>query len=283
MSWRFENETQATTSSKGTTANNSLYSNDRASASNPGSRLSVDRPQRGPYPTGSINQPQRSVIYKKKGKGCTYCTKYSIFLSNVFIFLVGVSILSVGLWAKTNLRKDKLTSFQDPVILTVIVLGSFIGGSALFGCCGAWLESRFLLTLFLVVLVLLLIAQLGVGIGSYVERSRIPTELDKLWDKASDNLRNYTQFEFSCCGFFNSTDREILPCPIVDNDKHEMVYSSCSTELSGTLSFVLHVLEITSIVIASILLFAIFTTSILMCILRQPSKGEYQAVATDSF
>jgi len=227
------------------------------------------------YRMGSINHAA-PTMYKKTSNTCTKCTKYTIALCSVAIFLFGVVLLSVGLWAYEHYSATRLVSFQKPILISVIVLGGLVTATSLLGCCGAFTETRLILIVFSILLGLLVIAQLSLGVGSAVISTKVPEEADKIWDNIDNVTRNWTQRTWDCCGFLNFTDDPVLPCPNVTN------LTPCYPALKQTLSLIVATVEIGSFIIGSIEGVVVIITAILLCLLCRPSGPEYQLLSGSS-
>jgi len=144
------------------------------------------------------------------------CAKYFLFFSNIIIFILSWIILALGIWALVNRNSflDLLDQgnvsvpiYESAVVLFLIVACVAILVSCL-GCCGAYKEIKWMLTVyFVVVLGLLVLIVVGTIIG-------MTQGLDKLKDPFLDTLSNYdesrqtvveltwdqTQTDFHCCG-----------------------------------------------------------------------------------
>jgi len=144
------------------------------------------------------------------------CAKYFLFLSNILIFILSWIILALGIWALVNRNSFldllgqadvSVSIYESAVILFLIVACVAILVSCL-GCCGAYKEIKWMLTVyFVVVLGLLVLILTGTIIG-------MTQGLDKLKDPFLDTLANYdesrqtiveltwdqTQSDFHCCG-----------------------------------------------------------------------------------
>jgi len=223
---------------------------------------------------GSINS-NNGVNYKKADHHCTKCINYSILLCSLAIFLFGVILLAVGVWAHTHYSATKLVSFQDPILISVIVLGSLVTLTSLLGCCGAWTNARVILVLFAFFLGLLVLAQLSLGVGSAVISNKVPSEADKIWDDIDNITKEWTQKNWQCCGFLNITDNPILPCPNVTN------ITACYPALKQTLALLVETVEIGSFVIGSIEGTVVIITIVLICIVtRSKNEPEYIRLTT---
>jgi len=135
--------------------------------------------------------------------------KYLLLIINILFFILGIAVLAVGAYTQT-VSSNSLGSFynvQYPI--GFIVLGSIVAVFSFFGCCGAWKESKILLSIYAVVMGLLLVAQIAVV--SY-GASQGEQYFSDVWGKLSDNDKNIFQNQSNCCGFNDVFDRPGSEC-----------------------------------------------------------------------
>uniref|UniRef100_A0A672GD25 Tetraspanin n=1 Tax=Salarias fasciatus TaxID=181472 RepID=A0A672GD25_SALFA len=162
---------------------------------------------------------------------CSSFLKVIMFIFNGIIFLAGVAILAVGIWAKVDSSSlmnilstgnaelpDKV--FQmDYVSYVFIAVGSVLLIMGFLGCCGAITESKcMLLTFFSIVLIIFLVEVAG-AIVLFVFSDLADTLLMEVEGQVradiTDNygsnkdvteVWNSTMNAFQCCGYRNYTD-----------------------------------------------------------------------------
>jgi len=144
--------------------------------------------------------------------GFPKCLKYLFFVINIIFFILGIAVLGVGSYTQTvgNGTLGNIYTVQYPI--GFIVLGAIVAVFAFFGCCGAWKESRILLSIYAVVVGLLLIAQIAVVAYAATQGADAPY-FTQAWDDTNNQTKNATQIAFNCCGFSDPTDRPVEPCP----------------------------------------------------------------------
>lgn len=161
--------------------------------------------------------------------------KFILFVSNFIIFILGVTLIGIGVWVATNLSKFlellKLAEEKVPTISDLNV-GSYVNAPyfiiavaaivtiiSFVGCLGALKENKCLLgTFFILILVMFIMMVVGAVLlytGHLMETVRVPLSdaLDQ-YDDASDNQGdksfkeawNVVQEELQCCGVDNVTD-----------------------------------------------------------------------------
>ncbi|KAL1786925.1 CD82 antigen [Sigmodon hispidus] len=183
------------------------------------------------------------------GAACIKITKYFLFLFNLLFFILGAVILGFGVWilADKNSFISVLQTSSNSVqigayvFISVGAITMFLG---LLGCVGAVNEVRCLLGLYFVFLLLILIAQVTVGVLFYFNAGKLKQEVG---ERVLNIIRNYTvnasssheeslqevwdyvQAQVKCCGwdsFYNWTENlEIQNSP-------EPLYP-CSCEITG--------------------------------------------------
>ena len=125
-------------------------------------------------------------------------------LVNVLFLLAGAGLIAVGAYVvATNggVLSDELSN-TTPLAILVMSLGGFIFVISFIGCCGAARESRCLLNTYSIILILLLAAQIGIGVYAFVHRGRVDEDLtQQAWRKIDLAARNKIEDDFKCCGW----------------------------------------------------------------------------------
>jgi hypothetical protein len=161
--------------------------------------------------------------------------KLVLFVVNVVFWLTGVFLLGVGIWSLTDANFQRIWSgLADSTLASripnvqaiaflIIAMGvaMFVFGFA--GCCGAFNESRCLLSIYILLMGFVMIAELAVAIVVFVFRSKMPDALQKSltegvrelitgWPDKNDAKAPFNQFflpfqyDVGCCGSNNYTD-----------------------------------------------------------------------------
>jgi len=150
------------------------------------------------------------------------CVKYLLFVTNLLIFILACVILGLGIWVLVDQPSfvdllDKLPNGESiPIYSSAVILFIIVAVSAIiisfFGCCGAYKESKCMLTAyFLMVLTLLVLITVGAVVGlTQVVGNLKENFIDSLakYDKNSNNnvikeivaIWDEVQQENSCCG-----------------------------------------------------------------------------------
>lgn len=191
--------------------------------------------------------------------GCMKVTKYFLFLFNLLFFILGAVILGFGIWILVD-KSSFIAVLQSSS--HSINVGSYIliaiGGITMImgflGCVGAVNEIRCLLGLYFTFLLLILIAQVAVGVFIYFQREALKNEMSTIIDDLivkynpnddensnAENTWDYIQYNLKCCGWksyqnwtknenvANHTDN--FPCSCVQNITNP--YGFCNTTVSN--------------------------------------------------
>lgn len=125
-------------------------------------------------------------------------------------------MIGVGAWAAINGSSyDQLTSSDvRNAAIAMVCLGCFVLLISLFGCLGALRENTCLLKTYFATVLVLLIAQIVVGILAYVYRNKVRDMVSDNWnrlyqnstDRSLQDAVNQMQSSFQCCGLNNYTE-----------------------------------------------------------------------------
>jgi len=164
--------------------------------------------------------------------------KFSLIFFNIIFFLLGIAILAVGIYVLVD---PKFKHFENIASLNVVDIAakngvnlSYIGycgiafcvfgGIMIFisflGCCGSLKEVRCLLCLYGFVLLLILIAEIGVGIFAGVYSGKLkellaPQLQRNIQSEYMGDYQNKTiasigwdaiMLNFECCGVYSYVD-----------------------------------------------------------------------------
>lgn len=147
--------------------------------------------------------------------------KYLLFGFNVVFWLIGCTLIAIGIWAVTEKSSisniNQLTnSVFDPVLL-LLVAGCIIFVIGFFGCVGALRENTVMLILymiFLVIVFLLLVAAaiLAFACKDWLKDAILKSSVQDIIPKYRDdpdlqNLIDWVQRDWlKCCGMSNMDD-----------------------------------------------------------------------------
>ncbi|XP_053441525.1 tetraspanin-8 [Nycticebus coucang] len=151
--------------------------------------------------------------------GVSGCIKYSMFIFNFLFWVCGILILAIGIWVRVSKDGQEIlnsadSSFNPYVAVNILIaVGSIIMVLGFLGCCGAVKESRCMLLLFFIGLLLILLLQVVAGILGATFKTESDHLLNetlyenvKLLSATDENAKAFQQAlaefqeEFKCCG-----------------------------------------------------------------------------------
>jgi len=168
--------------------------------------------------------------------------KYTLFATNLLIFILGLAVLGLGIWVVVDSPSffgilddatavcdgdktceegmESSISLYSSASYILIVMSALIVIIAFFGCCGAYKENKCMLgTYFTIILALFIAMVVGavLGYSGNLEKnikSPLLKALNEYDDKPGDNqakaalktVWNEVQKELKCCGVNNVSD-----------------------------------------------------------------------------
>lgn len=226
--------------------------------------------------------------------GCYLCIKYLVFAFNFVFWLLGCGLLAVGLWAKYspetlktagdkaqnavfNKFFDEMTDSNQMIIYFIIALGAIIMVIGFLGCCGAIKESKFLLGMFFVFLLIIFTALLALGIYIVVHKDKVKEHIgrvieDKLKnsEKGDDDAINFMvtlQTQFKCCGAMYGIDDYAIK-----SDRHCQLAEydiACVNEMYKIVKAYGSVLSGVAIGVALVMILGMIFSMLLCCAIRE--------------
>ncbi|XP_019752913.1 tetraspanin-10, partial [Hippocampus comes] len=172
--------------------------------------------------TSGEREPRFKDIHPNHGYSfIDYFLKYLLVLSNLMFSVLGLLLLTVGLWgliSKESFTQEKIGSMGTDPMLLLGTLGLLLAFLCLTGCVGALRENTFLLKLFSGMLLVIITAQVLAIIVVYnvqqeignVLRSAMLAAMARYQDDL--DLRFITdeiQSNLQCCGADTYRDWEV--------------------------------------------------------------------------
>ncbi|XP_003476101.1 tetraspanin-8 isoform X1 [Cavia porcellus] len=184
--------------------------------------------------------------------GVSGCLKYSMFIFNFLFWLCGTLILGIAIWIRVSKDGNEVfsagNSDVNPFIATniLIAVGAIIMILGFLGCCGAVKESRCMLLLFFIGLLLILLLQVAAGILGATSKSETKRILNetlyenvKVLMETGDSGKKFReamttfQKKFECCGLVNGAadwgsnfDSIYESCACVNSSRNCISYKS---------------------------------------------------------
>ncbi|CAF0793409.1 unnamed protein product [Didymodactylos carnosus] len=140
------------------------------------------------------------------------CSKFCLVFLNVPLFLLGIGALIVG---------SLYLQYNRKVAIGVVVVAIIIISVGLFGICGALMESKIFLNIYIIVMILLTLALIGGLVALIVYKKRVTnTYLNitsnrvKQFSTITDEVDKSTIIAIfkqrKCCGFEEVNDYPLL-------------------------------------------------------------------------
>ncbi|XP_069048519.1 tetraspanin-33 isoform X1 [Lepisosteus oculatus] len=159
---------------------------------------------------------RRIDTYKEDFTFVSRVVKYLLFIFNMIFWIISLVMISVGVYAR--LMKHAETAMAclavDPAILLMII-GILIFLITFCGCIGSLRENICLLQTFSICLTIIFLLQLAAGILGFVFSDKARGKVTEVINNAIvhyrddldlQNLIDYGQKEFSCCGAVSYKD-----------------------------------------------------------------------------
>ncbi|XP_066966698.1 tetraspanin-1 isoform X2 [Macrobrachium rosenbergii] len=214
----------------------------------------------------------------------TVFAKYLLCFFNFIFFAAGGTVLALSIWLAVDntsfliltrvSENDSLQEFNQPSVMEhgayiLIVAGGLVFCIGFLGCCGAVLESRVLLTIYGLTVIVIFLLEVTGGALAAVYKAETEEELQNFlkltlkkyystqatansmtvsWNALMAELKccgvnNYTDFELATMWQTNKTDGMVMPvaCCILEGDpkKFKPLDPSCVSDPSPENSYYL--------------------------------------------
>ncbi|XP_059509218.1 CD9 antigen-like isoform X2 [Stegostoma tigrinum] len=192
------------------------------------------------------------------------CMKYLLFTFNLFFWLSGTAVLSLGLWLRFDSETTTIfsgdhcpTSFYVGVY-TLIATGALMMLVGFLGCCGVVHESQCLLGAFFMCLLVIFVAEITAGVWGFLNKHEILQEMSGYYSKslqaykmtgAGNRTLRAIHSVLQCCG-------DSLPDPNVQHLCPTLQVSvNCTSKLKEFFNSKLYMIGVVGIGIAGIMTF----------------------------
>ncbi|XP_071955768.1 tetraspanin-1-like [Antedon mediterranea] len=160
---------------------------------------------------------------------CPSFAKVLLIIFNLVFFVIGIVLLSVGIWTVTDPYKLEILDILDNAVVAntayiLIVLGVFIIIVSFLGCCGAIKKNKCMLIMYFIIVLLIFLVQFIACCIAVAYKEEVEDFVnDELYDTMADykapwdddnnvNLAwNGIQFLLECCGTNNYSDWQNTP------------------------------------------------------------------------
>ncbi|GAA6110263.1 leukocyte antigen CD37 [Tachysurus ichikawai] len=190
---------------------------------------------------------------------CLSLTKYFLFLFNLIFFLLGLSLLGLGLWIIFSESSFlipapgylSLSLFSYPLVIS----GSVTLLLGFFGSVGALKEAKCMLAIYFILLSVLLAAQIIGTVLLFTQRSVFESTLEdhvinliqSIEKNDSSPLKQSLEFlqsQAQCCGWNDKDDWKVPPCSCYNTSSTVNVTAessnSCPCEFSSNYTCEVH-------------------------------------------
>ncbi|XP_034032970.1 tetraspanin-33b [Thalassophryne amazonica] len=144
------------------------------------------------------------------------CIKYFLFFFSFLFWVFSLLVVAIGVYARVQKATDAVRDsfLLDPAVV-LIVVGVVMFFITFCGCIGALRENNRLLKMFSFSLTLVFLIQLAIAVLVFFYSEQTRDTLGTFMKKAIkhyrddldlQNLMDYIQKEFKCCGWNNYTD-----------------------------------------------------------------------------
>lgn len=140
------------------------------------------------------------------------CCKFSLLGLAIFLVCAGIAILAAGAYVQNNSDIVDITGTQLTSI--VIAFGVLVLLIGVLGTAGSKMESRAVLSCFLVINSLMLIAIIIVGAWALSKEGKEEEIIAKAWQNASSDTKQRLQNNYYCCGcYYYGQATDTSKCP----------------------------------------------------------------------
>jgi len=150
---------------------------------------------------------QYHAIEERKPKlgCCNKLQKFSVWIINFVLFVVGLAQVAAGAWAWKSDASD-WTGTSIPK--ACIAMGMFLIFISFLGCCGAWKENRPMLWLYALLIFVLVLGQVGALSIAAVSKDYTMRFMQEVWDNMGSDTREEIEKAYKCCSFMGSADHD---------------------------------------------------------------------------
>jgi len=163
-------------------------------------------------------------------------TKIIVILGNLLLLCIGVGAIGLGIYSRVEMGNTEsnldIDNTSEIIAIIFVVLGFLLVIIASFGIFGACNDSKVLLSIYFLLILLIICAQVGASIYGFIERDDIPNELQTAWENTDCNDRNQVEERLKCCGFDSNVLNSTCPCGYTDGNNETQ---TCKTALENSL------------------------------------------------
>lgn len=218
--------------------------------------------------------------------------KYLLFAFNFIFWLLGCTILGVGIWVRSD--RELANYIEGSSAFSTVYIGSYIlMGVGLvimiigfLGCCGAMRESQCLLALFFISLLLIFVTLLAFGLYATFTRDEmrsnfekyLKTKVDESVDESnkeyekSKKLMDGLQNKLACCGATQNASQDYGTKVPDSCSGHRQ--TSCTDSLFDFVERYIIVIAGVAVGIGVVMLLGMIFSCVLFCGIRLEERNE---------
>ncbi|XP_065896750.1 tetraspanin-17-like [Dysidea avara] len=185
-----------------------------------------------------------------EGNCCNLLSKFFLFVTNILIWILGSILLAVGIIAE--LQKEDYGDVSSSVLaspaIICITIGSILFLLGVLGSVGALVELYYVLIIYVILLGIILLAEIGIAIFIFIRRDEteeiVREQMEELIveyrnDPDLQNLIDSIQSDLlECCGVDGPKDWELNPyfnCSSPSLQSCSVPFSCCLPEENSTI------------------------------------------------
>lgn len=214
-------------------------------------------------------------------KGSAKCVEYLLFWFTLMLWLAGNTVLAIGLWLRFDPQtrnffreEDSDSSFYKGVYI-VIAAGILMTLVGFLGCCGAVLESRCLLGLFFISLVVIFGFGVAAASWGYSHKRKVVKGLQEFYKDAYYKLKSKDEpqretlraihYALQCCGVIGGMEQFISDLCFGKDNIETILVKPCPEAIKEVFYNRFDIVITVGIGIAVVMIFGMIFSTILCC------------------
>eukprot|EP01103_Thecamoeba_quadrilineata_P009252 TRINITY_DN18982_c0_g1_i1.p1 TRINITY_DN18982_c0_g1~~TRINITY_DN18982_c0_g1_i1.p1 ORF type:complete len:218 (-),score=7.44 TRINITY_DN18982_c0_g1_i1:436-1089(-) len=141
---------------------------------------------------------------------CGKFVRWIVYVSNVFLMLVGLVAFSLGIWVSFEIRDtsndyDGISSGSKLSIILYSV-ATIVTFTTILGLYSIMKRKHNLTIIFILSLIALIIFEIILVVFGFIQNTDIPEDIQRGWNSLSCEQQQSVEYQLSCCGYYNFTD-----------------------------------------------------------------------------
>ncbi|XP_051886040.1 CD9 antigen-like [Pristis pectinata] len=172
------------------------------------------------------------------------CFKYCLIALNLVFSLLGLIILMLGFWFRFDHRTRSLFEIDENAerfsigIYMMWAAGSLLLVAGFTGYLSVTREYRCMIWIYLGILILLFLIEMGVAIWAFVQKDQVIKQLQDAYSKTISG-RNQDDSDFKC--FINALQKTLDCCDDQVEHAAQRTYKDCKEAIKETINSKLHI------------------------------------------